>query len=321
MADLILFHAGGRAFTRDHVLAAADRRGDLQQLRTLVRTGFLCQQYGQDEEFELAEADLQSASDDFRAERNLTAAEDTERWLGARDLAFDDLVAWLERRAWRERLAGEVDKFAADYTCDDDEVEAALWPEVVFGNHLASLTRALAERVAAWVATKHAADGWADDLQSMEQAHADACREVTAAIDIRRELAADATSFTHCEVEFAGFPSVDVAREALLCVTTDGEALEDVAARGGVEMRRERGFPPELPDSIRSRVLDAAPGDVVGPFEDAGGFIVMRVSAKTAPDPADPDVRGRVEAVTIARTLDQLEQRHVRWEEVARDDV
>ncbi len=53
------------------------------------------------------EAALQSAVEQFRYERDLITAEETERWLEARGLTLDDFSDYFVRHARAQRLAGE----------------------------------------------------------------------------------------------------------------------------------------------------------------------------------------------------------------------
>jgi len=311
----IVFRAGGRDFTYADAVRAAEQRAAIDPARRDAREGLSCQRYAEDEEFELGPAEVESAADAYRTERDLTTVDDTERWLNSYDLSLDDFSGWLERRLWRQRFLHTLPIITRDYLPRPDEVEALLWPELVFGGVLPALVRELAGRVAIRLSTDGdaTAPGWADDQPAMERLYLARCREVTSEPHIDRELTARHTSLLRLELQLASFDAPEPAREAWLCVTQDGEPLADVSRRAGGKIEAIRLFYDELPDSLRQPALSAVPGDIIPPFEIGDRVAVCQVSAKVPPAIDDPDVRHRIESVLIERTTEDLIQRHIRW--------
>jgi len=317
--ERILFLAGGREFTVRHVLSAADLRGELGSLRQSVREALACLRYAEDEGFELTADALDEAAETYRLDRDLTTAEDTERWLSRHALAVEDFSAWLERRAWRERFLPELDAILKDYPCSEEEVEALLWPEVVFGDHLAGFSRQLAARVATQMASGGwpTCDTWEDELGVMERTYGDMCAKALSQGHVERELSTQGALLLRVDVEMATFASAEAAREAWTCVSCDGEPLAEVAERAGAPLSRACLFLDDLPDALRQPAWSAVPGQVLPPAEDRDGVLVCRVLEKVAPSAADDDVKQRVEAVLLARATDDVIQAHVKWTEAA----
>jgi hypothetical protein len=315
MRDRVLFVAGGREFTVDHVLTSAERRGDLAPVGQAVRDALACAAYADDEAFALEDSRIEQLAETYRIDRDLTTAEDTEAWLEVNGLTIDDFTLWLERRAWRDRFAESLEAIRADYEPGQDEIEDAVWPEIVFGNHLDTLARRLAVAVAAQMAgggAKEQAD-WPSEVARMEVAYAERCREALTDESIARETTLRAAGLMSVELELVSFPTLDGAREAWLCATSDGEALPDVAARSGGAWRRAQQFLDQLPESLRQRVWSAAPGEILAPSAEGDRFVVCRVLEKRQPDPADPRVRARIEDVLVDRVSSELMQGRVQW--------
>jgi len=317
--DRVLFLAGDRAYTVRHVLSAADLRGGLGPLRQSVREALACLRYAEDEGFEMSDGALDDAAESYRSDRDLTTAEDTEGWLARHALTVEDFSAWLERRAWRQRFLPDLAAIMPDYACRDDEVEALLWPEVVFGDHLAGFSRQLAARVATQMASGGwpTCDTWEDELAVIERTYGDMCAKVLSKGNVERELSTQGALLLRVDMEMAVFTSAEAAREAWSCVSCDGEPLAEVAERAGAPLSRACLFLDDLPDALRQPAWSAAPGQVLPPVEDRDGVLVCRVLEKVAPSAADDEVRQRVEAVLLARATDDVIQAHVKWTEAA----
>jgi len=315
--DRVLFLAGDRAYTVRHVLSAAGFRGELVFLRQAVREGLACLRYGEEEGFEIGLEDLNSAAESYRSDRDLTTAEDTERWLARHALTVEDFSAWLERRAWRDRFLPDLAVIMQDDDASDDEVDALLWPEVVFGDHLAGFSRQLAARVATQMASGGwpPCDTWEGELAVMERTYGDMCAKVLSKGNVERELSTQGALLLRVAVEMATFASAEAAREAWSCVSCDGEPLAEVAERAGAPLSRACLFLDDLPDALRQPAWSAVPGQVLPPVEDRDGVLVCRVLEKVAPSAADDEVRQRVEAVLLARATDDVIQAHVKWTE------
>lgn len=315
MLEKALFRARGREFTRAHVLNAADFRGELQPIRARIRAGLACHQYAADEKFEADADDLQAAADRYRYGRNLTTAEDTERWLQDHDFTIEDFTDWLERRAYLERFAADMDAIVADYPCSSEAIDDLLWAELVFGDHLSGLTRRLAARVALLVESgwPDAARPWPDELAAMERLYAEKREQLLTHANRERELVARRPSFLRFDVEMASFASLEAAHEAWSCASVDREPLAEVAARAGGSFERTVRFLDGFPEPLRPAIFSAAFGDVLDPVQDDEQVVVCLVRDKVPPEPNDTEVSALIESALMVRALGDLIQKHVVW--------
>ena len=143
-----VFEVRGRTYTLGHVFSAAAFGGWEGDFWKELERGLACAAYAGDEGFEIDSAVLQESADQFRYQRNLVTAEETERWLSDHDVDEDDLVGWLERRYWLERFTREERRIGDSYTPAPSVLTDVLWPEVVFSGCLGPLAIPLARRVA-----------------------------------------------------------------------------------------------------------------------------------------------------------------------------
>jgi hypothetical protein len=315
MIDQTIFCAGGRAYTREQVLSAADFRGSLEPIRNTIRSGLACRRYAEEEGFELDADELQSVAEDYRYQNDLTTAEETESWLATHSLTLDDLSAYLERRFWLHRFSSQIEVILAEYHPRPDEAEALTWQEVSFGNHFPLLARALAARVAARIEEGKAQAylPWDDELAEMEAIYRGHCRRRLTPERLQRELTDRKMSLVRFELESARVPALSIAREIFLCVIRDGEELREVSSRAAGRYESFTLFLEDLPAEAQPKVFSAAPGETLPPFQDASAFRVIRVCRKIDPDLTDPVVRERVEQAVIASVCAELEQKHIMW--------
>ena len=344
--DRTIFQAGKKQYTWYHVLSAAEFRGDAATVRDQIRDGLACQQYAEEEGFALDADALQAASDEFRYEHDLITAEEAERWLEERGLTQEDFNDYLARHLWRTRFASDLDRIRSEYHPSQEAVDSLIGSAALFGDLFQSLVWPLAWRVAAvmdaadapdaetvaeelgrlyerakitpadleaWLERVQGTREWFDELVEMEAHYGQLCREALTPERYDRELHARRLPLTHVELEFGPFSSSDMAQEAYLCVTEDGEALKDVVERTGAELAQATWFLEDLPDDLRQLFLSASPGETLAPMEYDEGFWIYEVRRKIEPNLDDQEVKGRIEDRLLAAFSDALVEKHVRW--------
>src|SRR5438093_12975434 len=100
--DLSAFVSGQRTFSVRDVMDAAHFRGELESCWQRL----LASVEAEERAAELdppSEAALQGLAEQFRYDRDLITAEETEHWLEERGLSFDDFSYHFLRRYWKER--------------------------------------------------------------------------------------------------------------------------------------------------------------------------------------------------------------------------
>jgi hypothetical protein len=316
LSQSIVFSAAGRDFTIDDVLLAARARGDLVRIEAETAEALACTRYAEEEGFELDEDAAQAASVEFRYQRDLATAEDTERWLQRRGLTLDDFGAYFERRQCRLRFHDQASELACEFPPSPEELEAALWPDVLLGNHFEALGRALAWSVAARLEQEPARVVWPaldEDLPLLERSYQEERRRTLTPENCACALKTRHQSLIRVVLERASFASREIAEEALLCVREDGEPLQEVAAGTAGRFAVITSFAESLPESLQQRCLSALPGEVFPPMQDDDGHAVVRLVEKIEPGLDDADVRDRVEQWLLDARFAQLVRTHIRW--------
>jgi hypothetical protein len=104
-----------------------------------------------------------------------------------------------------------------------------------------------------------------------------------------------------------------MAAEAALRVREDGDTLAGVARDVGCPHEAWSGFLETADAGLRGRLLGAREGELLGPLREDGGFVLLHVLSRRAPESGDAAVRAhaeeRVWGQVSARALDAL-----RWE-------
>jgi hypothetical protein len=251
----------------------------------------------------------------FRTERRLLAADELRAWLAANRLTLADWNDFLRRAVLRSDTAGPSAAAPGD-------AATTIWAEGVCSGAFDRFASALAARAAALAANPEVAPRrppppeWPDRLWRAEAAYDELVRQVAASDAPRRAVAANSVEWLRVDCEYLASPSEDVAREAALLLREDGLPLPDVARMAGLDPASERMYAGDMDHDLRTRVLSAAPGDLVGPVAIGGsGFLVMAVRDKVAPSMDDPEIRERAEAWALSAAVEREVSGRVSWHE------
>jgi hypothetical protein len=330
-----LFQAAGRSYTWEHVLTAADFRGDTAELRRNLAVALAMRAYADEQGFEASSSDVESAADEFRVERDLIAADDLEQWLDRCGVTLDDFEAFFARRILAARFRDQADQVGRDYAPSAADVANHIWVEAILTGDYEALAIGLARRVAVRLdgstlftpaeveeARREAESRlqgktidpeWFNELAEMEAAYGAAERAALTSEHRDREIRARFIQLTRIEIAEATFPSFDQAREACHCVTGEGESLESVAARSRAAFDVATRFCEDLPDEVRDALFSAPAGRVFPPQKGDEIFTVREVRGRIEPEPDDPDVVARVRGRLLGNRFDAMVARHVRW--------
>ena len=256
------------------------------------------------EERDVDDAALQAVSEQFRTERDLITAEETERWLDARGLTLEDFSDYLRRSFWKN-APGENIPAETSGSSDLLRVELLLSGEF--------------DRLAVRLAWRVAAGGeWSgplgrDEMLQLEAAYRQQCAALLTREACARMLHALRLPLTRVELETVDLESEDAAREAFLCVHEDGIAMSDVAKDGRYPYRRDEVACEDLPEESQQKILCATPGEVLEPIERGDGFQLCRLVQKIEPDLADARTRERIEQRILEGHFSELASTCVRW--------
>jgi 6-phosphofructokinase len=106
-----------------------------------------------------------------------------------------------------------------------------------------------------------------------------------------------------------------VAREAAMCVKLDGRSLPDIAAAAGAQLHEDRVLLDDVETSLRTRLIGAYPGDLIGPVDVGRQYDVVLVVRRIAPTLQHHEVRRRAAELVISKALAAEVNRRVNWHE------
>ena len=337
-----VLEAGDAQYFWEDVLLASVLRDDWSDLERLVREELGCARHFRERADEPSRADVDAAAAEFRYERNLVSAADTYEWLERWGLGAGEWMEWVRRSVARAQAGRRLATASAEFAPTGDEVAVALPVSLVCSGAAARFARALAERAAALASTGPADDGAIDavmarfptDLrergfEALSEPRLRARQHVVARAEaalerfrqsmvtpkaLHHEVGGRHLDWIRVEYCSASFPTESMAREAVLCVRTDGLALDEVAAEAGTTLRRANRWLEEVDRELRERLLAGRAGELLGPVRDNGGYLVHRIEAKRLPTLDDPDVRRRAEASALRNAVAAAVNDRVRWE-------
>ena len=302
--DRPVFSVGSRQMMIREVLDAAHFRRALD-----VAWAGVCRRAEQ-EDFEADEDVAQAGSEEFRAERDLITAEETEQWLDARGLTVDEFSDYFVRA----QSKGTPDAPVIPYEDAPSELRDQLRIDLIISGDFDKLAEQLAWRFASHTGPDATPPlEWQEELRELEAAY-----EAQRALVLTPEARTDTLTLlrlplTRLELEVLELESADAAHEAILCLREDGESMEDVAHDGGYPLRHRQWWTGELAEDLQLRLLSAAPGDVLGPFPNGEEFQIYRLVNKTEPQLSDTSVSAQVDDHLVQNYFADLVGTHIRW--------
>lgn len=340
-----IFTVGDTHYAVRDILGATAFRGELEAdwLGMLRRRA--CESRADEEERESDGDAVDAAVQEFRYDRDLITAEETEKWLAERDLTLSDFAEYFSRQYWATAMDGAVEPDAVDYLSAPPELRALFVTELTFSGQLDRMATRLAWRLAAvadntaepsleevdaqwqlfservkpttipdWCERAGRDDAWVKLMSLLEATFRLVCDGVLSPQARKREISSLRLELTMFDLEILEVDSADAAREAILCVREDGMSMEAVATDGRYPLRREQVLLEDVAPEMQQQLLSVIPGRVLEPTAVDGAHRVCRVMAKHEPDPESADVRHRLEQRLLNRHFAEAVRRHVRWE-------
>lgn len=292
------------------------------------------------------ETALQERSEQFRLERDLFTAEETERWLEERGLTSDDFSEFFRRHS-REPAAGVgAEPRKLEYVSSPDPLRDLLRVELLMSGDFDRMAMRFAGRIAAreaagdapaaeaieaervrfhqrtgtsdttlggWLEGLGRDERWFAEMLELEAVFRQRSDQLLTTEALEQAIKSRWLPLTRFVVELLEVESSDAAREAFLCLTRDRASMKEVAAEGRYPHRQIELICEELSGELRSKLFSAAPGEVLKPMERGDGFQLYRLVERIEPDLADEEIRLRVEWGILERDFSELATRHVRW--------
>ena len=304
--DRAVFAVGARRVTIGDVLRAARSRGELDAPWAEV-----CRRANLDE-FEADDDAAQAGSEQFRSDRDLITAEETERWLERRGLTVEEFGDYFARST-AVAPPSAADATVIPYDDAPTELRDQLRIDLILNGAFDEMTERLAWRFAA----QDAPETTPDAAPLGEPARLEDAYEQRRALALTPQARADALTFlrlglTRVELESLELESDDAAREALLCLREDGETMAEVARDGGYLLQQRRWWTGDIPAELQMSFLSAVPGEVLGPVVNKDEFQIYRVVRKIEPQLDDAEVAAQIDAYLVKNHFAERTDRYVR---------
>ena len=311
LAGRELFSLEDEAYTWSDVLAWASARGSLEELRKKTRHGLALVRRAEALDEPLDQAEVSASATSFRYEHGLLSAEELDGWLERWDLKVGEWGEHLERTLLLERFADEPEP-PGDDDAPDALVADAEYVDAVCSGFLEREATSLA--TAAALANLPAGDR--EDLIERIEAGAAAARAAAITEEgVQREIANRRLDWTRLELGALELADEGAAREAALCVRVDGRAIADVAADCGAPLERTSAYIGDTEGWLQPALLSAQPGELVGPVEHDGDFLLLSVEGRALPAASDPELRRRAEKALVDRAVKRALEGRVEWHE------
>jgi hypothetical protein len=342
----VVFLCAGRPYTVRDVIDAAHFRGEIEPVWREVLRLVAAERKAEAEELEFEDDAIDAAVEQFRYQRDLITAEETEKWLADRVLGLNDFSAHFVRHYWGEKW-DEIEPEVLEYFGAPNELRELLLSELILSGALDQMAQRLSWRVAAhcsaadrppgpqliaeertrffartsleesklggWLEKLDRDADWFSEALAMEAIHRRDCATLLSRQAREHEIAALRLPLTRFEVETIELDSLNAAREALLCAREDGMSMEEVASEGRYPYRHPSVLLEEIPEELQQKFLSVHPGDILEPIAHGDGFHLCRIIDKEEPDLDDPVVQERAENRILDRHFADLMTRHIQW--------
>lgn len=310
--NLTLFTSPGRRVTLRDVLDATELRGDLPAIDAPAK--------------ELDAAAAESASEDWRIEKNLIAGEELDAWLAVRQISLDDFMhhfrggvpSYDAQRLARWWIDGSIPRWAMRHAHgiaalalqDAPPLEKALtdWHAFV-SNRLGGETA-----LHAWLRGHQRCFAWLAELAQIETAY-DACRAaVLKPESLARELHAQHFPLHHVSLAICQVPASGMARELLLHLRADPSArLAETAERLGFTHFAQHFFIGDLQPAYQQSFLSARAGECLEPMQARDHWRLCQLVEKTPPTLDHPEVLSRIQKRVVEQRFAELSESVVTW--------
>jgi hypothetical protein len=329
----VAFRRDGASYRLADALLCAALAGEWPALEAGILAGVACELRSEEEGSPLEDGELAEALRAFRYDRNLIAAEEAQEWLDGWDLTAEDWSAALERQLLRRRWPAERADTVDEYELDDEGLAEIAWADLVCSGALEALVQGLAERVAVAAGTAGAdpppplagaaplppwlgiSEGESDPavrrLAGIIAVAEEHRREELSPQKLRAAIAARPLDWTYVEAVRLVLPTEAMAAEAALRVREDGETLDAVGLDVGAPVEKWRGFLETAEAGLRTRLVSASEGELLGPMREPAGLALLQVVSRRVPVESDPVVRAHAERYVwkqaTARALEAIE--------------
>jgi hypothetical protein len=329
-----VFAVEPEVFSWRDVILFTHRRGRWETVLQEITDGLACVDHAEGGDDAIIEETVDAAAAEFRYDRELITADETEAWLREQGLTAAEWYAGIRRGVLYEHFADRRSELRRAAPTSREELEREAQVELLCTGLGRALAESFAEHVAAAAAAGFLSAGPPADqlagalpagltrthvaarlalidriLEGGEQFGAAVLTEDA----IRREVRLHQMEWVRLECRTVTFSDSVSAREAALCLREDGLGIEEVAAQARREVVEVRLYVDDLDPGLQPLFLSAVPGEVIGPAPVRGGLGLWQIASKTMAAEEDPEIRERAGRRLVARARSNEANRRVQW--------
>lgn len=330
-----VFRVENESFTWRDVLLFTHRQGRWVPLLEGITDGMAAARHAETEADDDELDDLvETAAAEFRYDRELITAEETEAWLSERGVTASEWMECIRRQVLRTRYAERLPELRQTWSPSRAELEDAVRVELSCTSLGQRLAEACAEQAAAAAAVgalneapaPPALPGPLPAGLDHEYTHrrlplveaitqgVERFRRLTVTDEaMAREVRQHKMEWVRLECRTVTFPDLVQAREAAMCMREDGLDLVEVAASAHRDVAETRLYVDDLDQGLQPLLLSAMPGDVIGPTLVGESHTLFCVLSKTLPAESDPELRARAADRLLARALAKAGREGTQW--------
>lgn len=335
-----VFSVGDQVFQWRDVVLAAVRWGDWSGVVSRARTGEALLAAELDaEEATLSADEVEAACNEFRYDRDLTTADETEAWLERWGLDLETWSSWITVGLLRDRAEPGV----AEGDGAQEPGEAAIQAEAVCSRALTRFAYRLASRAAIAARSDQESQpsgsglepdevppevdvgglslGLSPDevrerfrmLAGLEGAYHRFAEAAVTPETIEARIRTHQADWIRVRTRSVLLSSEDVAREALLSIREDGASLEELAEDAATEVEEGSYYLEELEPAVLERLMAAQKGELVGPVRQEDRFGIFLVLDKLPPSSSDPVIADRARESLLDSAVSREVDNRVTW--------
>ena len=329
-----LFRVEPETFSWRDVILFAHLTGRWEPVVRGIEEGLACVRHTRSLEDESLEEAVDAAAAEFRYDRELITAAETEAWLGERGLTPVEWLGSVRRGVLRTHFAELLPDLSESFRASRQDIERAARVDLLCTGLGRELAEAFAEHAAAaaevgsQARAAPAATLPEPLLAGLDPAHVGErlalIEQIIHGVEqfrlthitddaLVREVRKHQMDWVRLDCESVAFPDLPQAREAALCIREDGLSITEVAASAHLEVVAAQVYVDDIEASLRPLFLSAIPGDVIGPAVGEEGATVFHVLSKRMPAESDPALRERAAGRLLARALEIESRRRVQW--------
>jgi hypothetical protein len=336
LSDDVVFSVDEEEYRWRDVIVAAVRWGEWHAAEQRSRRGAAALKHADATGEALRPGALETASREFRYERDLVTALSMEQWLAQRGVSARDWTNYLKRVLCRARWQDLADSLVSRYPLGDEEAARLTLTDAIFSGDIDRWSKALAARVAAVqsiprrpvrstpvqppaaIASLLGVDAMtfletSRRLHQIDEAFEQFRANKITEPALQDYVASRQLDWVRFDCRSMAFPQADMAAEAALMLREDGEGFTGVYAVAHTAPRLDRFYCDHIDAPLRDQFLAARTGDLVGPARVDNEYVLYLIQAKVLPTVRDPEVRRRAEEGVLEHALSQQLDRRVRW--------